>query len=57
MKLTRDFKETIKERMKHDEVFARALFDEAIYMFLNGEAQTARLILREVIDATMVLKH
>lgn len=53
MKLTRDYKETIKERIKQDEAFARALFDEAIYLFLNGEAETARLILREVIDATI----
>ncbi len=53
MKLTRDFKETVKERINKDSAFARALFDEAIYLFLNGEAETARLILREIIDATI----
>ena len=32
---------------------ARALFDEAATLFLNGEPQTARLILRDLVNATV----
>lgn len=53
MTLTRDFKETINERAQRDSVFAVALLDEAISLFLNGEPDTARLILRDLINATV----
>jgi hypothetical protein len=52
MPLTRDFKETVKERAQHDHEFAIALFDEAISLFLDGEPETVRLILRDLIDTT-----
>ena len=51
MALTRDFKETVNARIKRDSAFATALLDEAIYLFLNGEPETARLILRELVNA------
>ncbi|MFI3155532.1 MAG: transcriptional regulator [Methylococcaceae bacterium] len=53
MTLTRDFKETINERVQRDSVFAVALLDEAISLFLNGEPDTARLILRDLVNATV----
>ena len=53
MPLTRDFKETINSRIQKDSTFAAALFDEAISLFLNGEPETARLILRELINSTI----
>lgn len=53
MALKRDFKETIVERVNHDPAFAKALLDEAIELFLNGEPETARLILRDLVNATM----
>lgn len=53
MRLTRDSKETIKERIKRDPAFAKALLDEACTLFLNGEPETARLILRDLVNATM----
>ncbi|MGA9381375.1 MAG: hypothetical protein WBV73_21675 [Phormidium sp.] len=53
MSLTRNFKETVNARIQQDTAFATALLDEAIYLFLNGEPETARLILRELVNATV----
>jgi DNA-binding phage protein len=53
MTMTRDFKETVKERAGRDPAFAKALLDEAATLFLNGEAQTARLILRDLVNASL----
>lgn len=53
MALTRDFKETVKERVNRDPAFAKALLDEASTLFLNGEPETARLILRDLVNATV----
>jgi DNA-binding phage protein len=53
MALTRDFKQTVAERVQRDPAFARALLDEAATLFLNGEPLTARLILRDLVNATM----
>jgi len=53
MALTRNFKETIVQRVQDDAVFAHALLDEAATLFLNGEPETARLILRDLVNATM----
>lgn len=53
MAVTRDFRETIQERIHNDEEFATALLDEAISLFLNGDPETARLILRDLVNATV----
>lgn len=53
MALTRDFKHTVIERVERDPAFAKALLDEAATLFLNGEADTARLILRDLVNATL----
>lgn len=53
MALTRDFHETVVERVQRDQKFARALLDEAATLFLNGEPQAARLILRDLVNATL----
>jgi DNA-binding phage protein len=53
MALTRDFKQTIAERVRRDPEFANALLDEAATLFLNGEPDTARLILRDLVNATV----
>jgi DNA-binding phage protein len=53
MALTRDFKLTVVERVNRDPAFAQALLDEAATLFLNGEAETARLILRDLVNATI----
>ncbi len=53
MALTRDFKETIAARVRRDPAFAKALLDEAATLFLNGEPDTARLMLRDLVNATI----
>jgi DNA-binding phage protein len=53
MALTRDFKQAVAERARRDPAFARALLDEAATLFLNGEPHTARLILRDLVNATV----
>ena len=53
MALTRDFKRTVAERLKRDPAFARALLDEAATLFLNGEPDVARLVLRDLVNATI----
>lgn len=53
MALTRDFKQTVVERVNRDPAFAQALLDEAATLFLNGEPETARLILRDLVNATI----
>lgn len=53
MALTRDFKQTVVERVERDPQFAQALLDEAATLFLNNETETARLILRDLVNATI----
>ena len=53
MVLTRNFKQTVVERINRDPAFAQALLDEAATLFLNGEPETARLILRDLVNATI----
>lgn len=53
MALTRDFKETVVARAKRDPAFAQALLDEALTLFLDGEPETAKLILRDLVNATV----
>jgi hypothetical protein len=54
MALTRSFKHTIVERIKRDPAFAKALLGgEAAKPALNGEPQTAHLILHDLINATV----
>lgn len=53
MALTRDFKQTVVERVERDPAFARALLDEAATLFLSGEPGTARVILRDLVNATV----
>lgn len=49
----RDFKETIVGRARRDPEFAKALLDEAATLLLNGEADMARLVLRDLVTATV----
>jgi len=53
MALTRNFKDTVIQRVQSDPSFAQALLDEAATLFLNGEPETARLILRDLVNATI----
>lgn len=53
MALTRDFKATVLTRVKNDPKFAKALLDKAATLFLNGEPDTAKSILRDLVNATI----
>ncbi|MGC1457796.1 MAG: transcriptional regulator [Steroidobacteraceae bacterium] len=53
MALTRDFKKTVVARVERDPEFAKALLDEAATLFLSGEPETARLVLRDLVNATL----
>jgi len=53
MALTRSFKQTIAERAQRDPAFAQALLYEAATLFLNGEPEMARVILRDLVNATV----
>ncbi len=53
MALTREFKRTVVERVRRDPAFANALLDEAVTLFLNGEVDSARLVLRDLVNATV----
>lgn len=53
MALTRNFRQTVVARAERDPEFAKALLDEAATLFLSGEPETARLILRDLVNATL----
>ncbi len=52
MPLTRDFKETIRARVKRDPKFRKELLREGIEVMLGGDIATAKTILRDYINAT-----
>lgn len=53
MALTREFKETVKKRVERDPDFAKALLQEAVDLLTDGDSTTAKLILRDLINATV----
>ena len=50
---TKDYKKTIQDRINQDSDFAQHLLDEAISLILNDEPETARLVLRDLVNATI----
>jgi hypothetical protein len=55
MSLTRDFKKTVVARIERDPAFAKALLDEAATLFLSDEPETARVILRDLVNSGDVM--
>ncbi len=53
MALTQDFKKTVVARVERDPAFAKELLNEATTLLISGEAETARLILRDLVNATL----
>jgi len=53
MALTRDFRETVRERAEQDPAFRRALLREALEVMQNGEYEVGRAGLRTYINATI----
>ena len=53
MALTRDFKQTVAARVQRDPAFAQALLSEAITLFVNGDPESAKQVLRDLVNATI----
>ena len=53
MPLTRDFKETIRARVERDPKFRKELLREGMEVMLAGDIATAKIILRDYINATV----
>jgi DNA-binding phage protein len=53
MPLTRSFKETVLEDMKHKPGFRDAMLREGIEALLDGEGDVGKSILRDYINATI----
>ncbi len=56
MVLTRDFKETIQERVQKDVEFRRALLKESVQCMLDGDIDTGKAVLRDYINGTIGFK-
>jgi len=52
MPLTRDFRETVKDRASRDKEFRIALLAEALGAIVSGELDVAKTLLRDYINAT-----
>jgi DNA-binding phage protein len=50
---TRDVHTTILARIQRDPAYVQALWNEAVQLFLEGEPQTAKIILRDLVNATV----
>jgi DNA-binding phage protein len=53
MPLTKDFKETVRERARKDRLFRQALLSEAADCFLAGDVATGKAVLRDYVHATV----
>jgi hypothetical protein len=53
MPLTREFKETVRERVQSDPRFGEELLREGVECLLSGEIETGKILLRDYINATV----
>ncbi len=53
MALTRDFRETIRERAQSEPAFRQSLLREGLQLINSGDVATGRAILRNYINATI----
>lgn len=53
MPLTREFRETVKERAQADPAFRVGLLTEAAECLLNNEVAVAKTLLRDYVNATI----
>ena len=53
MVLTRDFKDTIKDRVARDPAFREELLKEGIECLLFGDVDSGKAVLRDYINATI----
>ncbi|MBW9264973.1 MAG: transcriptional regulator [Candidatus Thiodiazotropha sp. (ex. Lucinisca nassula)] len=57
MALTKDFKDTIQARAQRDPAFRKALLQEGVECLLAGDVDTGKAVLRDYINATIVLEE
>ena len=48
---TREFKETVKARAARDLAFRAALLSEAVDLFISGDVETGKAVLRDYINS------
>lgn len=53
MALTREAGATVRLRLQNDPAFAHALLSEAVSLFIDGEPETCRQVLRDLVVATV----
>jgi hypothetical protein len=53
MALTKDFKDTIRDRVARDPAFREELLKEGIECLLSGDVDTGKAVLRDFINATI----
>ncbi len=53
MLLSKDFRETVKARAERDPAFRAGLYQEAMQAILDGDLGTAKILLRDFINATV----
>ena len=53
MALTRDFRETVKDRADRDPEFRNGLLTKALEAVVRGELEVAKILLRDYINATV----
>jgi DNA-binding phage protein len=51
--LTKDVSEIVANRIQRDRKLAVTLLEESLALFLNGEPSVARLVLRDLVNATI----
>ena len=56
MALTREYRETVVERLRADREFTAAVFSEAISAFVEGDKATTLSILRDLVHARISFK-
>ena len=53
MALTKAFRETVYKRAQRDGAFRKAMLTEAVNAYLGGNEVTGKMVLRDVINATI----
>ena len=57
MALTREYRETVINRLQRDKEFTAALFAEAISALVEGEKETTLSIFRDLVHAHITFKE
>jgi hypothetical protein len=53
MALTKDFRDTVKQRADREPAFRAGLYQEAVQAMLDGDLPTGRVLLRDFMNATL----